>query len=194
VDSSGHHLQLNNQPFFWLADTSWLLAQVPSRDELELYLTTRKQQGFSVIQFTAVMSEERVWGTTRTNSFGQKPFLNDNPLTPAVTPGNDSNNAAQYDYWDHLDYVIERVHTHGLRAAIVAMFVGSGGDGFKFLKKENAYQYGHFLGDRYKSKPQIIWILGGDNAPDTPEKKRFGILWPNGSPKASPGKRITRKQ
>ena len=77
VDSSGHHLQLNNQPFFWLADTSWLLAQVPSRDDLELYLTTRKQQGFSVIQFTAVMSEERVWGTTRTNIFGQKPFHND---------------------------------------------------------------------------------------------------------------------
>src|SRR5512135_43776 len=103
VDPSGHHLLLNGKPFFWLADTVWLLAQMPSREELELYLTAREKQGFTVIQLAAVMSEERVWGSTRTNIFGQKPFLNDDPATPAVTTGNDPRDPAQYDYWDHLD-------------------------------------------------------------------------------------------
>ena len=176
VDPSGHHLLLNGKSFFWLGDTVWLLAQIPSRDELELYLTTRQQQGFTVIQLTAVMSEERVWGTTRANALGDKPFLNDNPLTPAVTPGQDPRDATQYDYWDHLDYVLERIHAHGLRAAVVAMFVGWGGDGYKFLRKDNACQYGRFLGERYRSKPQLIWVLGGDNTPDTPDKKEVWNL------------------
>jgi hypothetical protein len=50
------------------------------------------------------------------------------------------------------------VHAHGFRAAVVAMFVGWRGDGYKQLKKDNALQYGRLLGERYRSKPQIIWI------------------------------------
>ncbi len=188
VDPSGHHLLLKGKPFFWLADTVWLLAQMPSREELELYLTAREKQGFTVIQLAAVMSEERVWGSTRTNIFGQKPFLNDDPATPAVTPGNDPRDPAQYDYWDHLDYVLERVHAHGFRAAVVAMFVGWRGDGYKHLKKDNALQYGRFLGARYRSKPQIIWILGGDNTPDTQEKKEVWNLVAKGITEGMCGK------
>src|SRR5262245_43982082 len=134
VAPSGHHLLLKDKPFFWLADTVWLLAQMPSRDDLEVYLAAREKQGSTVIQLTAVMSEERVWGSTRTNAFGQQPCLNDDPGTPAVTPGNDPHDPAQYDYWDHLDYVLERVYAHGFRAAVVAMFVGWRGDGYKHLK------------------------------------------------------------
>ena len=37
VSSSGRHLTLKHKPFFWLGDTVWLLAQVPSRDELAVY-------------------------------------------------------------------------------------------------------------------------------------------------------------
>lgn len=188
VDPGGRHLLLNEKPFFWLADTSWLLAQLPSRDQLELYLTTRKNQGFTVIQFTAVMSEERVWGTTRANTFGDKPFLDDNPGTPNVTPGKEASNPAQYDYWDHLDYVLERVHAHGMRAAVVAMFVGWRGDGYKYLKKEIALAYGRFLGERYRSKPQIIWILGGDNVPDTQDKKDVWKLMAKGITEGATGK------
>lgn len=188
VAQSGRHLLLNGRPFFWLADTSWLLAQVPSRDDLELYLRTRKKQGFSVIQFTSVMAEERVWGTTRANAFGDKPFVNDDSLSPAVTPGQDPNDPAQYDYWDHLDHVIDRVHGHGLQAAIVVMFVGWQGEGYKYLKKDNALQFGRFLGERYRSKPQIIWLLGGDNTPDNPDKKEVWNLMAKGITEGVAGK------
>jgi hypothetical protein len=188
VDTAGRHLLLKDNPFFWLADTVWLLTQLPSRDELEFYLTTREKQGFTVIQLSAVMSEERVWGTTRTNSFGKKPFLNDNPATPAVTAGKNPQDTNEYDYWDHLDHVLDRVHAHGFRAAVVAMFVGWRGDGYKCLTKDNALQYGRFLGERYRSKPQIIWILGGDNTPDTQEKKDVWNLVARGITEGTCGK------
>lgn len=171
VSASGHYLTLGNKPFFWLGDTVWLLAQVPTRDELELYLRARAAQGFTVIQLTAVMGEERVWGTARPTSRSDTPFIDHDVLKPAVTPGNNAADATQYDYWDHLDYVLERIHAHGLRAALVAYFVGWRGDGYKFLQPTNAYQYGRFLGQRYRGKPELIWVLGGDNTPDTDARK-----------------------
>jgi len=148
VSSSGHAITLAGKPFFWLGDTVWLLAQVPSRDGGELYLRTRAEQGFTVIQLTAVMGEERVWGTLRETPRGHTPFVAGDVLKPAVTPGHDPADPAQYDYWDHLDYVLERIHAHGFRAALVTYFVGWGGDGYKHLGPENAYGYGRFLGER----------------------------------------------
>ncbi len=188
VSPSGRFLTLKGKPFFWLGDTVWLLAQVPSREELELYLRTRAEQGFTVIQLTAVMGDERVWGTTRATSRGDTPFVDGDVLKPAVTPGNDPADATQYDYWDHLDYVLERIHAHGFRAALVTYFVGWRGDGYKFLKPDNARQYGRFLGARYRGKPEIIWVLGGDNTPDTEGKKSVWNLVAQGLAEGLTGK------
>ncbi|MHC1766429.1 MAG: DUF4038 domain-containing protein [Verrucomicrobiia bacterium] len=187
VATSGRHLLLNDRPFFWLGDTVWLLAQMPDRGELEVYLAARAKQGFTVIQLTAVMAEERVWGTKRANAFGDKPFINDNPGRPAVTPGHDWNDPAQYDYWDHFDHVLRRIHAHGMRAAVVTMFVGWGSEGYKFLRPDNALDYGRFLGKRYGADPQIIWILGGDNTPDTPDKRSVWNLVAKGITEGATG-------
>jgi hypothetical protein len=171
IAPSGRHLTLGGKPFFWLGDTVWLLAQVPSREDIDLYLKTRAEQGFTVIQLTAVMGEERVWGTKRATSLGDLPFVEHDVARPAVTPGNDPAHAQQYDYWDHLDYVIDRIHAHGFRTALVTYFVGWQGEGYNYLKKENAYGYGRFLGERFRGKPEIFWLLGGDNTPNTDDKK-----------------------
>ncbi len=41
----------------------------------------------------------------------------------------------------------------------------------KNLHKNNAYAYGKFIGQRYRLyNPWIIWVMGGDEAPNTPEK------------------------
>ena len=46
----------------------------------------------------------------------------------------------------------DRILAHGFRAALVTYFVGWGGDGYRFLKPENAHQYGRFLGARYRGR------------------------------------------
>jgi hypothetical protein len=120
------------------------------------------------------MGEERVAGTARPNAYEDRAFTDNDPAKPQITPGHDPSVAQEYDYWDHADYVIDRAQAHGLTLGILPLFVGWRGDGYKYLKLSNAYAYGKFLGARYRAKPHIVWILGGDNVADTDEKR---TLW-----------------
>lgn len=38
------------------------------------------------------------------------------------------------------------------------------GIGPEIFTEKNAFEYGEFLGQRYKSHPNIIWIMGGDRS------------------------------
>jgi hypothetical protein len=175
ADPTGRYLvDQDGKPFFWLGDTAWNLFQIPNREDAELYLATRAKQGFTVIQAGIVMGEERVAGTARPNAYGDTAFVENDPARPRITPGSNPSVGEEYDYWDHADYVVERAQAHGLTLGILPLFVGWRGDGYKYLKVSNAYAYGKFLGERYRAKPHIVWILGGDNVADTEEKR---TLW-----------------
>lgn len=166
VSPNGRHLvDPEGKPFFWLGDTAWLLFQMATRDDAELYLKTRARQRFTVIQAAVVMGEERVGGTLRPNVYGDLAFASGNPADPLVSPGSDFTQSKQYDYWDHADYLIERAAAHRLMLGLLPLFVGNRGDGYKYLKPDNAYQYGVFLGERYRKSPHVFWILGGDQQP-----------------------------
>lgn len=172
ASEDGRHLVRDNgKPFFWLGDTAWLLFQMADRDDVELYLRTRAEQGFTVVQATVVMGEERVGGTLRPNRYGDLAFRDGDPARPAITEGASPDDEAAYDYWDHADHVVERARAHGLTLALLPLFVGHGGDGFKYLKPENAEAYGRFLGERYGDGPHVVWVLGGDNTPDTESER-----------------------
>ena len=69
MSENGRYLvHADGKPFFWLGDTAWLLSQMTTREDADLYLKTRAQQGFTVIQAAVVMGEERVGGTLRPNA------------------------------------------------------------------------------------------------------------------------------
>ncbi|MCA1684844.1 MAG: glycoside hydrolase family 140 protein [Planctomycetia bacterium] len=175
VSEDGRHLvRSHGTAFFWLGDTAWLLSQMTTRDDAELYLKTRAEQGFTVIQAALVMGEERVGGTLRPNKYGDLAFRNGDPARPALTEGKAPEKPEEYDYWDHADYLVERARAHGLTLALLPLFVGYAGDGYKYLTPENAEAYGRFLGRRYGAEPHIVWVLGGDNTPDTEAKR---LVW-----------------
>lgn len=51
VSENGRFLTTTDgNPFFWLADTAWELFHRLERGEADLYLETRRSQGFNVIQ------------------------------------------------------------------------------------------------------------------------------------------------
>src|SRR5688572_23750437 len=49
VSANGRYLEHDGRPFFYLADTAWKLLTVPTEAEADLYLRTRKEQGFTVV-------------------------------------------------------------------------------------------------------------------------------------------------
>lgn len=150
-------------PFFWLGDTAWELFHRLNREDAEYYLKTRSQQGFTVIQAVALAEFD---GIRIANAYGRKPLLkNENgeydPSLPDVSSDTDD-----YDYWDHVDYIIDKAAEYGLYIGLLPTWgdkINQGwGKGPEIFSKENSFEYGKWLGQRYKERNNIIWVLGGD--------------------------------
>jgi Protein of unknown function (DUF4038)/Putative collagen-binding domain of a collagenase len=150
---------VDGKPFFYMADTAWRLFLALDRSEAETYLENRRQRGFNVIQAVA-LSEISECGK-RANAQGDVPFINQNFASPNITLGNNPKSPAEYDYWDHVDYIVNLAASKGMYTALLPAwgeFVNECGG---LLNPNNAYTYGKFLANRYKNSP-IIWVLGGD--------------------------------
>jgi hypothetical protein len=159
VSSNGRFLvREDNTPFFFQGDTAWQLVNWLNRTDTLRYLDNRAALGFNVIQAVVIPSMHGLGA----NMQGDHPFQSNNFASPIVTPGSDAANATQYDFWDHLDFVINEAEARGMYVALLPAW----GDYVKggFLNASNAQAYGQFLGSRYASRP-IIWVLGGDTDP-----------------------------
>jgi hypothetical protein len=159
-------IQENGRMFFYLADTAWELFHRLNREEAIRYLDTRARQGYTAIQAVALSELD---GISIPNAYGDLPLVERDPTKPAVTPGSNSKNQAQYDYWDHVDYIIDQANQRGIYVALLPTWgrwvvKGKQKDETIFTPA-SAQTYGEFLGKRFRSKG-IIWILGGDRKAD----------------------------
>ena len=172
VSANGRFLQHSNgTPFFYLGDTGWQLFKNVNRADVETYLENRRLKGFNVIQ--AVALDE--WpGPGTASVMGDLPFNNLDPTSPRITPGADPADATQYDYWDHVDYIVERAAAKGMYIGFLPSW-GNHLEGTMF-NTTNARTYGQFLANRYKDKPNIIWIMGGDRNPDETIKQKWNAM------------------
>jgi hypothetical protein len=101
------------------------------------------------------------------NAYGKLPFIDFDPAKPAVTPGANPADPKQYDYWDHVEYIVDQANARGLYIAMLPSWASwvNGSDHAKpYLTPVNAQAYGEFLGRRF-GKKGVIWILGGDRNP-----------------------------
>lgn len=171
-DNRRYLVREDGTPFFWLGDTAWELFHRLNREEAELYLTTRAKQGFTVIHAVALAEME---GVTTDNAYGRRPLrLNAAGLPDPASPdveGDDS-------YWHHVDYIIDRANALGLYVALLPTwgdkFYQAWGKGPEIFDAANARAYGCWLGNRYKDRKNIIWVLGGDR-PLTEQRHRDAV-------------------
>jgi hypothetical protein len=155
VDQSG-------KPFFYLADTAWELFHRLNRTEAREYLRKRAAQRFTVIQAVALAEID---GLTVPNAHGDLPFLDRDPSKPAITQGNNPANDNEYDYWDHVDYIVDEANKLGIYVGFLptwSKWVSRGTPDQRVINPRNAPVYGEFLAKRYGQKG-VIWILGGDD-------------------------------
>ncbi len=147
VDNGGN-------PFFWLGDTGWLLFSKLNREEVDKYLTSRAEKGFNVIQVMVLHSLDA------TNVYGDSALIGQNVANPLVTNGNDFKDPTQYDFWDNVDYVVDKAAEKGIYLGLVPVW-GSNVKGGHVTRAEAA-KYAKWLANRYKNQSNIVWLNGGD--------------------------------
>ncbi|MBN2183361.1 MAG: glycoside hydrolase family 140 protein [Sedimentisphaerales bacterium] len=150
----------NGKPFFWLGDTGWLLFSKLDRDEARTYLENRRQKGFNVIQVMVLH------GIPQFNIYRDSALTNNNPAEPLTTPGNSPEIEEEYDYWDHVDYIVETAAQKGIYIAMVPTWGSNVRRRRSPFTVERAQAYGKWLAERYRNKTNIIWINGGDTRGD----------------------------
>jgi Protein of unknown function (DUF4038) len=134
VFSNGHFLMTEaGKPFFWLGDTGWLLFSKLNRTEADQYLEDRRRKGFNVIQAMLLHSVDDV------DVYGDSALLHKNVAAPKTTPGKSFNNKAQYDFWDHVDHIIDRAAEKGLYMALVPIWGGNVKEGLVNLQQAKTY-------------------------------------------------------
>lgn len=138
------------EPFFWLGDTAWPLFAEYTRAEAERYLSDRAARGFTVIQGVLAWGggtgfEAKAPGP---NYAGDLPWLA-GPAEPNPC------------YFEHVDRLVAFAADQGLVLAILptwGYYVNDVGT----IDEAGALAYGRWLGERYRSAPNIIWVNGGD--------------------------------
>jgi hypothetical protein len=168
-------------PFFYLADTAWGALRRLNRAEADVYLQDAVAKGFNAVQVVALWNWETINPGAK-NAYGDHPLVvvdgRYDPARVVTTTGNNPADPAAYDYWDHIDYVIDKAEQYGLYVTLQPTWGNyvSGTNSFaldmssNIFTVANARVYGEFIGRRYGSRPNIIWMLGGDRA----------AIYPNG--------------
>ena len=150
-----------NQPVFITGDTAYALAmQLASDSDIEAYLANRQAKGINLIWAALVDYGFHADAKTENDAAGDSPWNGGADFT-----GMSSATA----YWAHVDYVLQRAAAHGITVLAGTGFTSS------FNKCDIPYfatmasssddtmkAYGAFLGNRYKSYPNITWLMGGD--------------------------------
>ena len=148
-------------PFFWLGDTGFELFHRLNYADAELYLENRRQKGFNVVLAVVLAQQD---GLNTPNMNGHTPLL-----------GNDPNRPNEH-YFKYIDCILRLAASKGIYIGLLPTW----GDkvtpqwepGPAIFTLENSFAFGKYLGDRYKSYKNLIWVLGGDRS-----GKGFEGIW-----------------
>lgn len=162
-DNNQYLVHDNGKPFFWLGNTAWLMPERLNRDEVEFYLTREHEQGYNVeqIQVLNAIPTFNIYGAQANDESFECQRFTRQSLEPSPTTGEQNLEASPttgYGYWEHLDYIVDFAASQGIYIAMDCIW----GSQITKMTPEKATGLGQFLGKRYASKPNIIWMIGGD--------------------------------
>jgi hypothetical protein len=162
LDPAGKFLinSITNKPIFITGEAAWSLQGQLSDADIEVYLSDRASRGFNLI---LVELPENYYSNHPPHDFyGNVPFN-----------GADFTNEHEA-YWVRVDHTFSRAAAHGITVLADPAFVGYDCKGTKGGYCESyrsssivvLTKYGRFLGNRYRSFPNIVWLIGGDADPE----------------------------
>jgi hypothetical protein len=154
VGSDSRHLvDQNNVPFLVNGDAAWSLVVGLQKPDASVYLDDRRAKGST-----------RSWSRSSNISSPSIPPKNAYGDGPFTTPGDFS--TPNEAYFAHADWVINEAASRGMLVLLTPAYLGFGCGGQGWCQEMNAngttkmFNYGVYLGNRYKNFKNILWVHG----------------------------------
>jgi len=140
VSPNGRYIvDQRGEPVFWLGTTQWQLFREYNLDEARLILDKSKDKGFVFLQVMLL----GVGDGTKTNVYGQRPWTDNNPLTP------------NEPYFQNVDAVVQAARERNL---VISMTMYHQRYRTR-IAVDNARAWAKWLAQRYKAIPNIVWSM-----------------------------------
>jgi hypothetical protein len=168
IHSTGRYLKdANNNPWRIQADAAWLISSVATAAQIDTYVADRKAKGFNSFYFMAMVHP---------GGYGDAPNAPNSTLgyAPFATPGDFSTvlgNQSSIDYWNWIDLIIDKAAAQNMAVMFAYNYLGYGGGNQGWavevaaMTSQAATNWGTWLGNRFKSKSNIVWFHLGDYTP-----------------------------
>jgi hypothetical protein len=141
----------NNAPFLILGDSPQSLVANVSLADTASYFSTRQSQGFNCAWIQLLCIDY---------TGGRKDGRTYDGLAPFTTAWDFSTpNPA---YWSRVDAIVNLAATYGICCFLDLADTGGLIDTITANGPSKCFNYGVFLGNRYKSFPNIVWLNGND--------------------------------
>ena len=144
-DNGRYFVDQKGSPVFWLGTTQWQLFREYTVEDARTILEKTADKGFVFAQVMLM----GVGDGTKPNVYGQKPWINDNPLTP---------NEA---YFKNVDAVLQIARENNVNISMTLYHQRYR----KHITVANGRAWAKWLAQRYKDVPNIVWSM-------TPEAKQ----------------------
>lgn len=168
VSASGRFLEdSSGKPFLINQASSWGLIQSLSTADAKAYLDDLSVRGFNAVMVSVISNDQRMPGDPPAWR-GIEPFH----VRWDFSKPNDS-------YFDHADEILKLARERGMLVTLVPSYLGfptdpTQGWADELLSDNNSVDkseaYGRYLGRRYRSFDNLIWVAGGDNQPSPGSK------------------------
>jgi hypothetical protein len=159
-------------PFPILGRASWAVLTLQPRD-FERYLDDTRDKGFDAVELAAPPHEGN---HVPLDGFGHPPFLRrldghtwDGSLRyRSVLPQAPDFTSPNEAYWAQVDSFLDACAARGIVVLLFPSYVGYKGTDQGWMSEmlangpERMRTYGAWIASRYKSRKNIIWMLGGD--------------------------------
>jgi len=150
----------DGRPFLLHGEAAWsLIAQLNTAGAMQ-YLADRRGRGVNTLIVNLI--EHKFAAKAPRDAAGDAPF---------TTAGDFS--TPNEAYFAHADLVIDLAASQGIAVLLAPSYLGYAGTDEGWSQEMNALpvakcqSYGDFVGKRYASKPNILWLWGGDTTPAT---------------------------
>jgi hypothetical protein len=148
----------NDAPFLMVGDAAWSLIAQLSPAQADTYLANRRRLGFNTILVSLI--EHEFAAQPPANYAGVLPFTG----RPFATP-----NAP---YFAHADAILQRAAAHHILVLLTPAYLGvrCEREGWcpevQQASDAEMRSWGEYVGNRYRSFDNIIWVIGGDTDPE----------------------------